>query len=216
VTIAEMRALLGLGPEVSDAAVVDAYVASISAAAPTPSVSVPPITLDAAKRHLGIIDDDTDDVLIQGLLASAVDHIERITGLVLSRRPIVEHLDALSTRGLKLYSWPVVSIDAVTYFDSDGVEQVLDPTLFRWTARRPVTILPIGTSAWPYARTERGAVTIAATAGFDGPEDVPPTVLQAIRVVLAEFYLNREAGALSAAAERSLDWLLNSFTPRML
>lgn len=211
-----MRALLGMGAEYTDAQVVEAYVQSIGAAAPNPTTSVPPLSLDAAKRHLNIVDFEDDDALIGDLIVDAVDHIERMTGLVLSRRPIVETFDALSTRGLKLRSWPIVSIDAVTYLDGDGVERVLDAALLRFSARRPVTILPVSAGAWPFARAERGAVAVTATAGFDGPEDVPGTVMRALRVILAEWYLNREAGALSPEAERSLKWLLRSFMLKTL
>lgn len=216
-TIAEMRAALGLGSDYSDAYVVDAYARSIGPAAATPSVSEPPITLAAAKRQLGLVDFDDDDTLIGELLAGAVDHIERATGLVLSRRPVIEEADMLSNRGLRLRAWPIASVDAVTYIAADGAEQMLDSALYRWTDGSPkirARIVPIG--VWPSAQAGPGAVTIAATAGFDSAEDVPAGILLALKVLLAEFYLNREVGALSADAERSLKWLLRDFKVKTL
>lgn len=211
-TVAEMRALLELGPEVSDAAVVEAYAASISEASATPSSSTPPISLEAAKSHLGLVDFDDDDQLIADLLASAVDIVERKTGLVLSRRPVIETADRLTA--IRLRSWPIASIDAVTYLDGQHVEQLLDPAVYRRTIGRPVRIVPTG--AWPLATAGYDAVTIALTAGFDGPEDVPGAAIHAIKVLLAEFYLNREAGEISEAAERSLRWLMNELRVKRL
>ncbi|TXI87767.1 MAG: hypothetical protein E6Q40_04530 [Cupriavidus sp.] len=216
-TIAEMRAALGIGPEYSDAYVVDAYARSIGPAAATPSVSEPPITLQAAKRQLALVDFDDDDTLIAELLAGAVDIVERSTGLVLSRRPVIEEAADLTPMGMKIRAWPIASVDAVTYIARDGTEQLLDSTLYRYSAGRPqrrARIMPTG--PWPSVQAGAGAVTIAVTAGFDSPEDVPTGAILALKMLLAEFYLNREVGALSADAERSLKWLLRDFKVKTL
>lgn len=214
-TITEMREALGLGPEYSDAYVVDAYVQAISPAGAAPSSSEPPITLLAAKQQLGVVDFDDDDALIASLLASATARVERETGIVLSRRVIVETADSLADR-LALIAWPIVGVDAITYLDSDGVEQLLDPSLYRLTARRMVRIIRAGASSWPTSRCERDAVTIVATAGYAGPEDVPADLVHAIKLLLAEFYLNREAGSISKAAQDTLNWLLEGFKVRLV
>jgi uncharacterized phiE125 gp8 family phage protein len=211
-TIAEMRALLQLAPEISDAEVVERYALYLGAASATPPVAVPPITLEAAKLHLKV-DTNADDALIGDLLAAAVDHVERITGMFLSRRPFASYADGLG-RWLELRPWPIKSIDGVVYAGVGG-DFLLDPALYHVAdGARPARIVPIAT--WPNGRSFRGSVTITGTAGFDGPEDVPPLALQAVRVLLAEFYQNREAGALSIAAERSVAWLLRDLKVRRL
>lgn len=206
-TIAEMRTLLGLGPEVSDAAVADAYAAYLDVSSPSAPVSVSPLTLAMAKEQLNVIG-TVDDALITRLIAAAVDHVERTTGLVLSRRQVVEHASGFG-RSLALRAWPIASIDAVSYRDTSNVPQILDGTAY-WTnsGSRPVHISPIRASGWPLATVGRGAISVTMTAGYAEANDVPATVIQALSVIVAEFYANREAGALSADADRSIRWLL--------
>ena len=212
-TIAQMRELLGLGEEHSDAYVVMRYALHIGAASSTPAAAVPPITLEAAKRHLKV-DTDADDSVITDLLAAATDEVERATGLYLSRRAFAVHADGFD-RWIDLSPWPIKTIDAISYVDGAGADQVLDAAIYRVAdGRRPARIVPV--ASWPRARAFRGSVVVTGTAGFDGPEDVPPSALQAIRVVLAEFYQNREAGALSDAAQRSVAWLTRNLKVKRL
>lgn len=211
-TIAEMRTALGLGPEISDAAIVEQYALRIGAASATPAIAVPPLSLNAAKQQLRV-ESDADDDLILNLLAAAVDHVERATGMFLSRRSFAAYADTLGP-WLELSPWPIKSIDAVVYASTIG-NLILDPAVYHVAdGVRPVRIVPVAT--WPYAKSFRGSVTITGVAGFDGPEDVPPLALQAVRVLLAEFYENREIGALSAAAERSMAWLLRDLKVKRL
>ncbi|NDU79118.1 hypothetical protein GWI34_42045, partial [Actinomadura sp. DSM 109109] len=92
-TLEEMRTILGVGAEVSDAEVVERYAIHIGATSPTPSVTTPPITVAKAKDHLGLeADEDDTDGLIDDYIGAAVDLVEGMTGLVLSRRQIVEQV----------------------------------------------------------------------------------------------------------------------------
>lgn len=206
-TIAQMRALLGLGPEVSDAAVAEAYALYLDAASASASVSVSPLTLEQAKQQLEVVADDDDD-LIERLLSAAVDLVERHTGLILSRRSVVEHADTLGGE-IRLRAWPIASIDAVAYRDRANEAQLLDPTLYRLSGARPGYVAALGRGAWPHCTVGRGSVTVTLTAGYAEPNDVPATILQALSLIVAEFYANREAGALSKDAQRSVKWLLD-------
>lgn len=216
-TIAEMRALLGLGDEVSDAEVVEAYAVHIGATSPTPSVTVPPISIAKVKQQLGLeSDDDDSDDLIATYITSAVDLVEDMTGLVLSRRQIVEAVDAF-TPSLRLRRWPIVSIDAIAYRNSAGDAELAAGAFYASTGARPARVWPAAGARWPTdAMAGPGLIAITATAGFDGPEDVPGVVVQALLVIVAEFFRTREAGALSADAERAVRGLLRRHIPKVL
>lgn len=210
-TIAEMRTLLGLSGEVSDAAVVEAYVAYLGDASAGAIQSEPPVDVDRAKRQLSITSSDDDDLLTE-LIAAATDHVERQTGLVLSRREVIETVRP--DRERRLRSWPIVSVDAVLYRGRDDVEQLLAIGLHRLdVGRRPGALIVSPATPHP-ARCV--PLTVVMTAGYAAPEEVPATVLQAILVLVAEFYANREAGAISDTAQRSLNWLLRPHKVRVL
>jgi uncharacterized phiE125 gp8 family phage protein len=166
--------------------------------------------LDAAKRQLGITD-AIDDALLNDLIEAAVDHIERETGVLLAPRQITETVGA--GRGWRLRGWPITSIETVTYRDLNAVEQTLPSSdLILDTTRRPAE-LSIAAAA-PY-RTVLGSMTVTMTAGYASLEDVPASLRQALMVLVAEFHANREAGALSADAQRSLHWLLRGHKVRL-
>lgn len=216
-TLEEMRTILGVGAEVSDAEVVERYAIHIGATSPTPSVTTPPITVAKAKDHLGLeADEDDTDGLIDDYIGAAVDLVEGMTGLVLSRRQIVEQVDSF-TASLRLRGWPIVSVDAISYRNAAG-EAALAPSAFYASAgARPARVFPAAGKRWPTdAMAGPGLITITATAGFDGPEDVPGVVIQALLVIVAEFFRNREAGSLSPDAERAVRGLLRRQIPKVL
>ncbi len=62
---------------------------------------------------------------------------------------------------------PLLSVGAVAYLDTDGVEQVLPPTAYttEQPEARPALLFPVGDS-WPETNGTRGAVRILYTAGW--------------------------------------------------
>ena len=213
-TIAEMRALLELGDDYTDAQVVERYATYLGATSPTPSVSVPPVTVAQARVQLRLEEDGDDDALIEGYIAAAVDMVEGITGYVLSRRQLVECVDSFAP-SLKLRAWPIVSVDAISYRTAAGEVALAAGSFYAMAGARPARVFPAG--RWPAdALAGPGLIAITVTAGFDGPEDVPSAVTQALLVIVAEFYRNREAGALSPDAERSVRRLLRRHILRTL
>lgn len=154
--------------------------------------------------------------MLTGLIAAAVDVVEGMTGLVLSRRQVAEQADSFSS-SLRLRSWPIVSVDAISYRNAAGDADLAAGAFYASASARPARVYPAAGQRWPTdAMAGPGLITITATAGYDGAEDVPATVIQAILVVVAQFYKNREAGALSGDAERSIRGLLRRFIPKVL
>lgn len=167
--------------------------------------------LDAAKRQLSITN-DMDNALLNDLIAAAIDHVERETGLVLAQREVVE--EVTPGRTIRLRSWPITTVTAVHYRDRDDAEQTLGTTFYRADlVRRPATLNVFAGAPWP-ARCS--SLTVTLTAGYADVTQAPATIQQAIMVLVAEFYTNREAGALSESATRSLGWLLRGHRVRML
>lgn len=157
--------------------------------------------------------DSSDDVLLQQYTDAAIGWIEKRTMLLLSAASVSEVVDAWPRRPLALKRWPVTSIDSVAYLDSSGSAQSLDGSQWRAAVQeRPARIAFTG--SLPPLSVGGSAVTVTYTAGFSDPDDVPAQITQAALILLAEFYRNREAGAISDAALRSVMWNINDYRLR--
>ena len=84
-TFDEMRAALGLGPEVSDAEVADLYAASLEPA-PGELPPTPVLSLESAKQHLKVTDEAED-----ALITSYIEAVEATVADFLGR-PLVDSL----------------------------------------------------------------------------------------------------------------------------
>ncbi len=187
-TIAEMRALLGLGSEVSDVEVVDAYAAYLGAQGP----AAEPVTLEEAKVQLRLRSADTDeDDLIGNLIVAARELVEGFTGLVLTARTVVETRDRLEG-WVDLHAWPIRNILSIDYLDAAGAEQTLVAGDYIGSlARRPVRMVAGIGKVWPRTAAAAGAVTVTLEAGFPTPADVPFSLRRAMLVLITSMYENR-------------------------
>ena len=157
------------------------------------------ITVDEAKAHLRV-DGDDENGLIGDIIVDARGWIESYTGLILTRRTVKEVLPRFTSR---LRSWPIETIDAVSYVDGDGVLQLLDAALYvPQLAARPGALLG---RSWP--SLYRGSrITVDLTAGFASVAEVKefaPNLMRAMLLLIAGFYHDREAGGLGADVEKS-------------
>lgn len=166
-----------------------------------------PITLDDAKRQLRI-DGSDDDEFLETAISDARGWIEDYTGLILTRRPIVEVLPSFCA---KLRAWPIVSIDSVTYLDGDQVERMVSESdYFAQIARRPAALT---SQKWP-AVFSGSTVEVTMTAGFATPaaiNEFSPNLMRAMRILVAGFYADRETAGLSGAVAASARNLCRNF-----
>jgi uncharacterized phiE125 gp8 family phage protein len=202
-TIAEMRTLLSLGNEVSDEDVIAAYGAYLA------NQTISPLTLEDAKQHLRV-DSDDEDELIEAYILAAVDHVEQFTGLVLTRRLVTE---TLSCFGERLRSWPVSSIVSVGYVDALAADQDYDLTGLRANlAMRPVRL--VTNTRWPAVYGYNAPITVVVDAGYDSPEQVPGSVMQALKLLVGHWFRSREAvtvGVVATEVPMAVDSLLRPF-----
>lgn len=167
-----------------------------------------PVTLEDFKNHVHAEDFDDDDATLEMYLDAAIDFVAERTSLTLRRSSWrVDRCDWWSGC-LELLLAPVRDI-TVTYLDESAATQTVDAALYRWertelgTAR--VILLAAFTSPTVKAATFN-AVQIAIEAGFDedpnatgagdDPElTFPSRARQAILMIGAAWYRNREAVA---------------------
>lgn len=160
----------------------------------TAGSSVEPISLDEAKTHCRI-DTDTEDTLVSTLVLAARLYMEHNLGLALIRQSWSLYLDAWPEKSyVELPLSPLISIDAIRVYGQSGTYTTIDPGQFfiDTISRRPRLVREKGQS-WPVPGRNANAVEIAFTAGYgDTPEDVPMPIRQAIKLMIAHWYEERE------------------------
>lgn len=153
----------------------------------TTAPSAEPVTLPEAKKHVRAEYHTDDDAYITGLIASARDHVERYTGTFVAARSAVIKCDCFSD------FWhvplaPVRSV-AITYVDTDGVEQTLADTVYELRNEDLSTaiVLKYG-QTWP--ATQPGSrITVTAETGYTL---MPPALKHAVLVWIGDAYEVRE------------------------
>lgn len=158
-----------------------------------------PISLDLAKQHLRLLPDPSDDDdLVDEAIADARGWVENYTGQKLVAEDVVEKIDWFAG---DLLTWPIVSVDAVTYLDRAGNEQTLDPAAYRLLNEiRPARLVPVPGKGWPATLGEQ-SVSVAMTAGYESADEIPRGMRRAMLLLITGYYDNRDTGGLDDATE---------------
>jgi uncharacterized phiE125 gp8 family phage protein len=151
-----------------------------------------PISTAEAKKHLRVVDTAEDD-LIDGLVAAARLFVEGEIGRALVSQGYDLRLPRWPSMVLLPRS-PVTAIDGVSYFDAAGVEHELDSDAYVLCAGFDPARLLFDSRLLPTDTLgDVQPVLISYTAGYGDPADVPQTIKQAMQLLVAHWYLNREA-----------------------
>lgn len=163
----------------------------------TPPASEP-VSLVDAKQFLRV-EHDADDALIQALIAAARGAVE-----LAARRVLVTQ-----TWRIVLHRWPpsgriaapvnpLKTLEEVRLLDEDGAPTALDPQSFVLdTASAPGVIVFMPANVPEPGRALAG-IELDVTAGYGDAADVPAPLVQAIRLLVARSYEQREAVATDA------------------
>jgi uncharacterized phiE125 gp8 family phage protein len=151
----------------------------------------PPVGLDEVKAHLRVDFEDDDD-LIEGLIDAATAHLDGFAG-ILGRAMVTQTwtlgLDATPPALAWSRDWfvfgrgrpnavrlplpPLIEVDEFRYTDADGVEQILDPDLYRILEGPLSQIEPAFGLTWPATRLQRRAAEIDFVCGYGAAAAVP-------------------------------------------
>jgi len=160
----------------------------------TTAATINPVSLDEIKANLNLYTDFTDDdELLDGLISVAVDYVENFT-----RRALLTQTITLTCDGFPLYfevERPVLqSVTSIQYIDSDGNTQTLDSSKYTVdTASIPARIVEAYGETWPSTQGVINSVTIIYVAGYTSAENVPKQIKQAIKILVGDFYKDRES-----------------------
>lgn len=155
-----------------------------------------PVSVSDAKLHLQV-EHSADDTYIGQCIASARGHIEDMTGTRLMSQTVVLRTDTWSDLQ-RLPVGPIVSITSITYTDVDGVSQTLSTNVYE--ARLyglEVEIVLKHNQTWPTIR-QGSLIIVTAVAGY---ATLPPAILHALKILIADFYAQRESFGTAPKAE---------------
>lgn len=153
--------------------------------------AVEPVSLAEAKAWLKV-ETGEEDGLIATLVAAARLHIEGVTGRALIMQSWRKLLDDWPADGtIRLPVTPLAALTAITAYDPDGADHAIG--LAQITMDGEALRLPPVVDGAPALRARQG-IEIDYVAGFgDAPDDVPADLRQALLVLVAHWYENRDA-----------------------
>ena len=184
----------------------------------TTSLSSAVLPFHTLKEHLrlgtGFVEDDLQDGLLEVLLRAAISAIEARTGVVLLNRGYSWQLTHWrdGTR-VNLPKRPISTVSAITIFDKQANATVVDADRYVLRADSQQPYIE-AYSIFPSVRLG-GSAEITFTAGYGADwADVPSDLGQAVILLAAHFYENRNGVAVSEAHfPQSVETLIAPFRP---
>lgn len=173
-----------------------------------------PLTLDDAKAHLRV-DFTAEDPYIAGLISAARGWIEQETAQALATQDWELTLDAFPpyTHPIELQIAPIQSVLSVKYTPYGGTEQTWPPDNYVVDVfSRPGRIAPV--SGWPGDQlVPLNGVRIALRCGYGAAAEVPDVVKEAMRLLIAYWYVYREDSRLPERVRTAVFALLAKLRP---
>lgn len=158
-----------------------------------------PVSLDEAKMHVRI-DGTAEDGLMERLIAAARTDVESRTGRAMVSQGWRIVLDRVPANGsIRLAPAPVASVEAVTVYAEDGEPTVLDAADYALDAASAPGRLKLVHGRFWGARAMNG-VEVDFTCGYGAPAEVPAPLRQAVLMLVAYWYEQREAAVVGAVA----------------
>lgn len=146
-----------------------------------------PVTLEDVKAHARVFYTD-DDAYLEALIKAATSHLDGYRGIL--NRCIVSQSWKITRKAWcrKVETQFTDTTNAVIkYFDVSGVEQTVDSASYRVY---PDYIRFSNEFAFPAVYTDRDdPISIVSTHGY---EEVPESLLLAIKILITHWYRNRE------------------------
>jgi uncharacterized phiE125 gp8 family phage protein len=176
------------------------------------AAAVEPVLLEDAKLHLRV-KHTSEDSLIQRQIRLAREYVEAVSHRQLIDATWTLYLDAFPAIIYPPLP-PLSSVSSLKYYDTDNTLQTLtENTDFTVDIRNePARIEPEYGTSWPSTRDRFNAIQLTYVAGYGtAGTDCPEWAIQAIMLLLANWYENREpiiVGAMSNEVAKSVNDLL--------
>lgn len=156
-----------------------------------------------------------DNSTISPMIATAVEYVEHKSGRALLDQTLEMRFDKWpNSKGFELMRSPVQSISSIKYYDKDNVEHTVSSNVYFLENTIPARILLNFNQVWPADELRPGyPIVIEYVAGYGSTIDnVPARYVQAVLLLAAHLYENREATVISdgTVTVNTLPYGLNS------
>lgn len=179
--------------------------------------AIEPVTIEEARSQCRLTD-SSEDGLLAGYVLAARHLAEERTGRSLitqtwaetwdhrwphghhhhQHRRDAQHFGPYSRRLIMLGKAPVQSVASVQYFDTNGVQQTLDPGQYRFGMHKKIGVIEEAYGVpWPAVRWQIDTISVTYVAGYASPGQIPETIRQAILLLVDHFFENRAATVIS-------------------
>lgn len=153
-----------------------------------------PVSVADIKTHARIETSD-DDALLSDYLDAAVSFLDNkgALGRAIVTQTWVQSFCA-PYGAVRLIMPTVQEITEIAYYDADNANQTeaLSDYLLTGADDRK-WVAPVNGKSWPSTYSRPDAIRVKYTAGYGGASAVPESVKQAIRLLVCQWYWNREA-----------------------
>lgn len=146
-----------------------------------------PVSLAEAKAHLRV-DHDDEDAVITSLITAATTHLDGpagILGRALGEQTWTLYLPTFPACEIRPPLAPLIDVEEITYLDSSGVRQTMEPDTYVAFAGVDGAIEPEYGQSWPSARYQRRSVAITFNVGHD---PIPSPIQTWILMTVASLY----------------------------
>jgi len=151
-----------------------------------------PVTLAEMKLH-SRIDGNDDDALVTSLIIAARMQIEQMANTKLITQTLALSIDSLPDSGILYLDGPVQSVTTFEYTDLDGNLQEWDDTLYQVDiTANPARLMPIYDEDYPDILDDYNSIVVTYVAGYGNAAAVPAIIKQAIKMLVAHWYNQRE------------------------
>ena len=176
--------------------------------------TTPLFTTAEAKAFLKV-DTTADDSLIDNLVFAATESCQIYTNQYFLKVTLEQYSDTWDGM-FTLYKSPVIDITTITYYDSDDVAAILDPSNYILDdVSKPARIAWTSTAEIPSLYKRINAVIVKYTCGYGtSSTDVPDGIKQAILLTLGNWYENRQSvisGRTATELPLSSQYLLDQY-----
>ncbi|MBJ3774822.1 head-tail connector protein [Acuticoccus mangrovi] len=159
-----------------------------------------PVTRDEAKAHARI-DGNAEDGRVDALITAARMEVENRTGRALVTQGWRIVRDGVPRGGvIRLAPAPIQSVDAVTVYAQDGTPTVVSSDDYEVDSASAPGRLKFAAGRFWGARAMNG-IEVDVTVGYGDPEDVPAPLKQAVLLLIAYWFEEREAARVGAVTE---------------
>ena len=148
-----------------------------------------PVSLEEAKRSLGVTEDD-DDSRIVGYIKAARKYAEAFCNIRIMTQTVELTLDYWPSSIILLGTWPIQSVVSLKYFDtaSPSVEQTLVADVDYYADVTTIQGRINSISGWPSVACKPNAITITMTAGYSSSDLVPENLKDGIKAFIGYLY----------------------------